>query len=142
MFRDTGELINQLNSESNIKSFIAEYENTFIKKPLVQYLNELLNKYQIKKAEVISKSGIAAVYGYQIFDGRREPKRDKVIQIAIGFGLSLEETQKLLRNAGYNELYPRNRRDVLLIYSINNRLDIVQVEKLLFEMGEVRMHDI
>jgi hypothetical protein len=112
MFQNTSELINQLKKEKDINAFLAEHENSFIKKPLVHYLNELLDKYQLRKADVISKTGMANVYGYQIFDGRREPKRDKVLQIAIGFGLSMEDTQKLLRNAGYNDLYPKSRRDV------------------------------
>jgi hypothetical protein len=130
--------MNQLKKEKDINTYIAEHENSFVKKPLVQFLNELLNRYKIKKADVINKSGMATVYGYQIFDGRRKPKRDKVIQIAIGFKLSLEDTQKLLRNAGYNELYPKNRRDVIFIYAINNKLNITEMDNLLYEMGEAR----
>ena len=96
----------------------------------------LLIKYDVKKADVIKKAALTPVYGYQIFDGKREPKRDKIIQLAFGFGLSLEETQKLLRSAGYGELYPKVKRDVVFIYAINNKMSIEEVEKILFKAGE------
>lgn len=142
MRQNTSELMNMLKEEKNINDFMVEYEKIFIKKPLLQYLNELLSKYRIKKADVINKSGLTTTYGYQIFDGKREPKREKIIQLAIGFGLSLEDTQKLLRYAGYNELYPKCRRDVLFIFAINNKFNIGDVENLFYEMGEERVSGI
>ncbi len=139
MLHDTSELINWLQKENDIKAFVSENRNLIVNKPLVPYLNELLERYQIKKSDVISKAGLTTVYGYQIFDGRREPKRDKIIQLAIGFGLTLDETQRLLRYAGYNSLYPKNRRDVLFIFSINKKLEITEVDNLLYDMGESRL---
>lgn len=134
--------MNELKSEKNIGEFTKEYENVFMDKPLTEYLEILLQKYNMKKAEVIKKAALATVYGYQIFDGKREPKRDKIIQLAFGFGLTLEETQTLLKCAGHSELYPKVKRDVLFIYAINNRLNKDEVEQLLFQMGEICLEDI
>ncbi len=136
MKKTTDELMNELKSEKNIGKFTIENEKTFMDKPLTEYLEFLLQKYNMKKADVIKRASLAAVYGYQIFDGKKEPKRDKVIQLAFGFGLTLEETQRLLKCAGHSELYPKVKRDVLFIYAINNRLNKEEVEQLLFQMGE------
>jgi len=136
MQKETIELLNELENECNIKKFTNNNDENFMEKPLLEYLEMLLVKYNMKKAEVIKKSELTTVYGYQIFDGKREPKRDKIIQLAFGFGLTLGETQRLLKCAGHSELYPKVKRDVLFIYAINNRLNKNVVEQLLFQMGE------
>lgn len=142
MNKKTEELLNELKSERNIDRFTKENEKIFMNKPLTEYLEILLQKYNMKKADVIKRASLAAVYGYQIFDGKRDPKRDKVIQLAFGFGLTLEETQTLLKCAGHSELYPKVKRDVLFIYAINNRLNKNEVEQLLFKMEENSLEDI
>ncbi len=142
MDKKTEELMTELKNENNLGDFINKNKKMFLDKPLTSYLEKLLQKYNIKKAEVIKRSSLATAYGYQIFDGRREPKRDKVIQLAFGFGLTLEETQTLLKCAGHSELFPKVKRDVLFIYAINNRLDINEVEQLLFRMGEKSLEGI
>lgn len=136
MQKETIELLNELENECNIEKFTNHNNKNFMEKPLLEYLEMLLVKYNMKKAEVIKKAELTPVYGYQIFDGKREPKRDKIIQLAFGFGLTLEEVQRLLKCAGHSELYPKVKRDVLFIYAINNRLNKDEAEQLLFKMGE------
>ena len=136
MAENTQELMNALQKEKDIHQFARDNESVFIEKPLVSYLEGLLKKTNRKKADIIKKAGLATVYGYQIFDGKREPKRDKVIQLAVGFGLGVEETQRLLKIAGHSELYPKLKRDALIIYGIHNGLNIDEIEELLYDMGE------
>lgn len=142
MEQETKELMNKLQKEKDIVNFTRENEDTFLDSPLTEYLEILLQKSKMKKADIIKRAGLTTVYGYQIFDGKREPKRDKVIQLAFGFGLSLDETQRLLKKAGHSELYPKIKRDVLFIYAINNGIDIDGVEKLLYEMQEKSLENL
>ena len=142
MDKKTEELMNELKSVTKLGNFTKNNKEVFMEKPLTTYLEFLLEKYNVKKSEVIKRSSLASVYGYQIFDGRREPKRDKVIQLAFGFGLTLKETQTLLKCAGHSELYPKVKRDVIFVYAINNRLSKDEVEHLLFHMGEKGLEDI
>lgn len=142
MDKKTEELMSELKNENNLEGFTDKYKEVFVDKFLTDYLKSLLTKYNVTKAEVIKKSSLAAAYGYQIFDGRKNPKRDKIIQLAFGFGLTLKETQTLLKFAGHSELYPKIRRDVLFIYGINNKLNIDEVEKLLFQMNENSLEEI
>lgn len=134
--------MSELKNENNLQEFTENNKETFMDKPLTDYLEILLEKYNVKKADVIKRSSLATVYGYQIFDGRREPKRDKVIQLAFGFGLTLDETQRLLKCAGHSELYPKVKRDVLFIYGINNNMNKDEVEQLLYKMGEKGLEEI
>lgn len=142
MNKRTDKLMSELKNENNLQEFTVNNKETFMDKPLTDYLEILLEKYNVKKADVIKRSSLATVYGYQIFDGRREPKRDKVIQLAFGFGLTLDETQRLLKCAGHSELYPKVKRDVLFIYGINNNMNKDEVEQLLYKMGEKGLEEI
>lgn len=45
----------------------------------------------------LKKAGITEATGYQYFDGKRNPSREKMIALAIGFSLTLEETNELLK---------------------------------------------
>lgn len=136
MEKETTELMRELISEKDIERFAGMNQALFQTQPLTEYLSFLLKLYNIKKSEVIKQSGLTGVYGYQIFDGRREPSRDKVLQLAFGLQLNLEETKKLLKCAGQGELYPRVKRDALLIYAITNAMSIYDTEELLYKMGE------
>lgn len=53
----------------------------------------------------------------------------------LGFPLTLEETQHLLRLGGYAELYIRRKRDVYLIYALEKGYDVIQTNALLYEKG-------
>ena len=82
---------------------------------------------------VILRSQIDRTYGHQLFNGTRKPSRDKILQLAIGMKLSLEETQQLLQAAGKSPLYPRLKREAVLIYCLNRGLDMMETQSLLGE---------
>lgn len=50
--------------------------------------------------------------------------------------LTLDETQYLLKLALRGELYPRNRRDAALIYCIQHKLNLIDTELMLDQLGE------
>lgn len=69
--------------------------------------------------------------GHQLFNGTRKPSRDKVIQLAFGFGLDMEQTQQLLKAAQKSPLYPKIKRDAAILYCIMHEFDFVKTQKLL-----------
>ena len=56
-----------------------------------------------------------------------------MIALAFGLELNAEETQTLLKQAGYRELYPRDPRDALLLFAIGQRKDIIATNELLYD---------
>ena len=86
-------------------------------------------------AHVIEKSQIERTYGHQLFNGTRRPSRDKVLQLSLGLGLSVDNTQRLLRAAGKSQLYPRLRRDAVILYGIQHKLPILAVQESLMKYG-------
>lgn len=83
----------------------------------------------------IRRAGIERSYGYQLFNGTRKPSRDKAIQLAIGFGLDLKQTQDLLKISQQSPLNPRIKRDAAILYGIMHGLNIDEVQKLLESFG-------
>ena len=81
--------------------------------------------------QVIKKSQIDRTYGHQIFNGTRIPSRDKLIQLAFGFGLSLDETQTLLKKAGKSTLYAKVKRDAACIYGLSHDMNMMEVQDLM-----------
>lgn len=133
MNKDTSELLKALESHASFKAFYNENSESLVKKELSEYLGELLLKKGIKKSEAIKRSELNEIYGYQIFAGSRVPERKKLICLCVGMGLSLSETQTLLKSAGYAPLYPKNEYDCVIIFGICNNFSVSEINNLLFD---------
>ena len=84
-------------------------------------------------ADMQKKSGIDRNYIYQIMDGSKRPGRDKIIAIAIASGMNLLECQRALEIAQEGILYAKSRRDSIVIYAINNKMGLLELNSLLDE---------
>lgn len=88
---------------------------------------------------MIQNAQIQRNYGYQILNGSKNPGRNKVIALSLALHFSLDETQRALTLSGENILYSKNKRDSILIFSIQKRLSVQQTNELLFEMNEATL---
>lgn len=63
-------------------------------------------------------------------------------QLCLCFGLSatLEETQELLKQCGFAQLYPKDRRDAIILYGIMNGMDLFTVNDKLFVENEETLY--
>ena len=142
----TDKLMKRLLKASSPEEALAE-DGAFIEKEsFVDCVASLCAEKKLVPERIIRDAGIDRTYGHQLFNGTRLPSRDKAIQIAFGFGLNVEETQRLLRAAGKSVLYPRIRRDAILIYCLQQKKDIDSVQELLRKydltaLGEARKYE-
>ena len=123
----------ELKKTFNLQTFLKKYKEHMISKTLSQYLTQLLIEKDKTIPEVIDASFINRTYAYQIFDGTKKPSRDKLISIAFGLHLSVEETQKLLKISGNKELYVKNMRDAIILHSIHNNKGVGKTNSLLLD---------
>ena len=86
---------------------------------------------EVARERVIQRAHVERSYGHQLFNGTRRPSRDKVIQLAFGFGLNLKETQDLLKIAGQSPLVPQIKRDAAILYCVLHQLSLDEVQTLL-----------
>lgn len=101
-----------------------------------EYLNYLLDKKGLKRAAVIKAAGLNETFGYQIFKGERQGSRNKMLQLALAMRLSLTETNRLLQAAHVNALYPKDRRDAIIIFCLDKGYSLRETECELYRFGE------
>ena len=131
--KDTMTLQSELRHSEDVEQFMEANQSEFDLLSMAEYLNKLLKKYKLEKSDVVKRGGFTGTYLYHIFDGTKNPSRDKLIQLALGFPLTVEETQKLLRLGGYAELYVRDSRDAFLMFGIEKKYELAEVNELLYK---------
>ena len=136
MEKSTEELINALQKADDIFEFAEENEMELESISLTEQLEQFLEKYQKPKKDVIKDAGLDTTYGYQIFDGRKKPRRDKLLQLAFGFPLTVEEANQLFRAGGMSSLYVRCKRDTICMYCLQQRMTVDECNELLYKAGE------
>lgn len=135
MQKTTEMLINEIKNADNVDDFVNANEQEIQGLSLSGYLQELLEKYKLDKSEVFRRAGMSDNnYGYELFrSDEKKASRDKLIQICIGFPLTIEETQKVLRCGKVRPLYPRDERDAYILFALNKGYDLPQLNDLLYE---------
>lgn len=131
--KTTEELYNEIQSGKDILNYLEENQEEIMQATLPEYLKIWLQEKDTTKAQVVKKSNLSKPYVYQIFQGKKSPSRDKIIAISFGFEMTCEETQKLLKQAGFRELYPRDGRDVLILSGIRDKLNMIDMNERLYD---------
>ena len=135
MKKDTTKIVEELGLCANFNTFYSENKDYMITNTLSEMLDRLLKEKGLKKAGVIKKAELSEVYAYQIFSGVRVPERKKLLCLAVGMSLNLDEVQTLLKCAGYSPLYVKLPFDSILLYGICKHLSVVEINELLYEYG-------
>ena len=131
--KDTITLQSELRHSESVEQFVKENQAELGVLSVSEYLNSLLKKYNLEKSDVTKRGGFNGNYLYQIFNGKKNPSRDKLIQIALGFPLTVEETQELLKCGGYSELYVRDSRDAFLMFALEKKYVLRELNELLYK---------
>ena len=139
MKKSTQELLEIISKNKRLDYILSssESDNEFLDITLPKYLEKLLSEKNMTKAQVILKGNLNKDYAYQIFSGTKSsPSRDKLLAIAIGMSLTVDETQTMLKIAELPMLYPRKRRDMIILFAIQNGYDIFEINDCLDDLGE------
>lgn len=130
--KTTDELNHEIKMATDIEDYLSENKEHMLTHCLSDHLNMLLSQKRMSRADVVRGSLLDRAYVYQIFSGEKTPSRDKLIAIAFGLCLSDEETQKMLKLSGNRELYSRDERDALILFSLQRKRTIFDANNLLF----------
>jgi len=133
--RHTEKMMQQLESATNFDQFYQNHADDFLSTSLAEHVQALIRERSLSRADVIKAANLDRVYGYQMINGTRMPTRDKLIQLAFGLQLDMEETQTLLKRSGQAPLYARVKRDAAIIFCINNEYDIIETQSFLDQAG-------
>ena len=135
MKKSTQELFDLMKKTQAFDTYMEITKEERVETTVSAALEKLLEEKNINKSKCLEASGLDRTYAYQIFSGIKTPSRDKLLALCLGMGLTLEETQTLLKQTGYPPLYPRTERDCAIIHALYQNLTIVNLNELLYEMG-------
>lgn len=99
------------------------------------YLQQLINKKGMKNSEVYATANITKQYFSKLINGKVNPSKEKVIALAIGLHLNMDETKDILKIAGY-AFSPFSQTDTVVKYFINNKdYNVIKLDILLYDFG-------
>ena len=130
--KKTTDLMNELNHTSHIDQYLKDNEEYIIDQTLSNFICNLLEAKNLTKADIIKKADINDIYGYQILSGRRKPSRNKLICLCVGAEFTLEETNEILTIGEFSPLFPKLKRDSIIIFGIQNHYTILQINESLY----------
>ena len=134
--KSTDDLKQELMSDSDIDSYIKENESYFVDRSVTEMLTGFYERRNMTKSQLAQRSCMSEMYLHQIFSGRRKPSRDKILCLCIGMDLSIEDTQWLLKEAAFAQLYPRIRREAIIYHGIVHHTPLNEINDKLFEADE------
>ena len=106
------------------------YTDSFAK-----HLQQIINKKGLKNSQVYSTANITKQYFSKLLKGQVNPSKEKVLALAVGLRLNLDETVDFLRLAGY-ALSPISQTDTIVAHFIRNKkYNVIEINLFLFDMG-------
>ena len=106
---------------ADIDQYFERYEGELLEADLGKYLCALLEKHGLQKKDLIFASGRERSYCYQL----------------LGLHFTCDETQTMLRIAGLSPLYPRIRRDAVILQQLAAGKSLYECNDRLAACGEV-----
>lgn len=130
----TDELLALLFKERNLEHFLQRNESAYLTASFSDYLNDWCRKHLQVPEQVIRRANLEKSYGHQLFSGKRNPSRDTVLQLAFAMQADLRQAQEMLRAARRSLLYPRIKRDAVIIYCLHNRVSLTDTQIILQDL--------
>lgn len=137
MRKSTEDLLEELQNENcKIDEYLKGNGESFVYDKIKDFWEAAIEKSGYSKSNIINKSDFSYCYFYDVINGRKIPGRDKIIRLILTMHLSVDECQEALRISGRPALYPRIRRDAIILFAISNGYSIYQLSELLADAGE------
>lgn len=134
--RPTDEMMDKLLKSNNISEYIKENGEAFVDLTISQFLSEYIKAHKLVKAAVIKDAEISEIFGFQVLSGTRNPSRNTLLSLCIAMKMSLDEVQTSLKIAKYAPLYPKHKRDSIIILGIHNGKGVCDINNELYDNGE------
>ena len=100
-----------------------------------KHLQQLINKKGLKNSQVYTDANISKQYFSKLLKGQVKPSKGKVLALAVGLHLNIDEAVDFLRIAGY-ALSPISQTDAVVEYFIEHEdYNVMKIDIVLFDYG-------
>ena len=134
--KNTDNLQQELMNAPDLNQFPSQNQKQFVNPNVAELLNRLFERKNISKASLAKQAGMSEIYLHQIFAGRRNPSRNRLLCLCFGLDASVEETRELLKLCGMAQLYPKLKRDAIIYYGLLHGLPLFEINDKLFDEDE------
>lgn len=133
---ELNQLLHRVKNEKELKRFVNQLATL---PSFCDFLENWIWQTGQEKAEVVQKSGLQRNYAYQILSGMKKPGRDKAIALCLAAQMNVEQVNHALQYIGATPLYSKARRDAAILFAFQKKIDVMQLNELLIELGEARL---
>jgi O-acetyl-ADP-ribose deacetylase (regulator of RNase III)/transcriptional regulator with XRE-family HTH domain len=100
-----------------------------------KHLQQLINKKGLKNSEVYSAANITKQYFSKLLKDQVNPSKEKVLALAVGLQLNLDEAVDFLSLAGYS-FSPISQTDAVIEFFIRHHdYNVIKIDIVLFDYG-------
>lgn len=115
-------------------SLEAALKNIY-KESFEKHLQQLINKKGLRNSEVYAAANISKQYFSKLLKGQVKPSKEKMLALAVGLRLNMDEVVDFLRIAGY-ALSPISQTDTVVEYFIRKQeYNVLKINIVLFDYG-------
>ena len=137
--KTTGDLNDILKNNRDID--IDAYSRLLEKQPYhdyVSYMDYLIAEKKLTRKAIFQRADLPVKYGYKLLtEEARTSDRDKLLRIFIAMEMTVDECCRALNYYGLAPLYPRIKRDTIIILELHQQHGSVDtVNERLIEAGE------
>lgn len=127
-------MLELLKKTGDIDAYLQENKDFLLDCNIKEYLRALIREKGITIVQLASDAQLSERYCFQLLSlsNPRRPSRDVLLSMCIGMRLNLDETQTALRIAKLALLYPKDKRDSILIYGIEHGKSVMDINELLY----------
>ena len=136
--RDLKEMIEQSASMQEALEYVQSHGDL---RPLRDLLTEKMQALQMSPQQLAKEIDVERSTLYRLLSGERLTSRNVLLRIALAMRMTQDETQTLLRVGQRAELYPRIRRDAVILFSIFKGFTLEETEKALEKLSEASLFD-
>lgn len=137
MRKSTDNLLNELQQvDCNIEKYLSNNPDSFVYHSINEFWENAIKRSCMSKSNIINKADFSYCYFYDVINGRKIPGKDKIIRLILTMKLDVDDCQEALRLSGRSALYPRIKRDSIILYAINNSMTVYETSELLAKCGE------
>lgn len=134
--KPTEELMKNLLKANNIEEYVKENEEYFVDLSISQFLSDYITAKNLKKSAVIKDAEISEIFGFQVLSGTRNPSRNTLLSLCIAMKMNVDEVQASLKIGEFAPLYPKTKRDSIIILGINNNKSVCEINNDLYDNNE------
>ena len=130
----TEDLFGTLTTTQDLAGYLEELDSAT--PTLAEYLQEQLERRGLRQAEVLKRAEIEQTFGWYVFNGKRGMGRENVLKLSFAMGFDTRHANRALQAAGANALYPKKRRDAIIIYCLEHGFTLQQANDTLYAFCE------